>query len=303
MRLNAGRPGARLGPAAFRAALARFGSVHDASLQRPISVRVFDAGDVVPAPGGGETALHETHTRITEALLAVHRAGLVPVCIGGGHDLTFPAVRALALHARSESADPALRLGGINIDAHTDVRETVGSGMPFRALIEHGLLDPAHFVELGLGRFTNAPEHVSWLAGRQTTLITIDTLRGDAGGALVEAAFSLASLRTKPPADPRPAFFSFDLDALDGSLAPGVSAVNPDGLAVPAAVHLVEMAARNPFIRHFDFMELCPPHDDPPFDPCNPVAVGRTARIAALLFIHLVSAFADRSLRRHGDSA
>src|SRR5262249_12704898 len=127
VRLNHGRPGAAGGPPAFRAALARYGVAPPAGWTWPV---VVDAGDIVPAPGHDEAALHETHNRVTAAVSAVLDAGLFPIGIGGGHDLTFPFVRAIA-HRRRTGARP---LTGVYFDAHLDVRETAGSGMAFRRL-------------------------------------------------------------------------------------------------------------------------------------------------------------------------
>ena len=148
VRLNGGRAGAADGPRAFRAALASFGTTWDLDADREIDVRVFDAGDVEPVAGGTEAALAETHARVEAAARALHEHGCVTVGIGGGHDLALPCIAAWAKH-HGEA------VGGINLDAHLDVREKVGSGMPFRRLITGGHVDPRAFVELGLGRFAN----------------------------------------------------------------------------------------------------------------------------------------------------
>lgn len=275
VRMNGGRPGARFGPDAFRAALARFGTGFDAHREGPIEIGVYDAGDVVPARGEGEPALRETHDRITQAVLAVHRAGLLPVCIGGGHDLTYPSARALASHTGQ-------RIGGVNIDAHLDVRETAGSGMPFRALIEGGQLDAKRFTVHGAGRFTNAHKHVEFLRARGGSLDTIDRVLSG------EAPFARALERAGAPA-----FVTIDLDAIDASQAPGVSAVNPMGLSVAPACDAARLAGAAPSVRHFDLMELCPVHDEPAWDD-RVRAPGRTARIAALLFLHFLAGLRER---------
>ncbi|MEO1129082.1 MAG: hypothetical protein AAFX05_05155, partial [Planctomycetota bacterium] len=44
VRLNGGRPGAAAGPTAFRAALARAGSPFDLVREKPMTVRICDAG-------------------------------------------------------------------------------------------------------------------------------------------------------------------------------------------------------------------------------------------------------------------
>ena len=286
VRLNHGRVGAASGPRAFRGALARFGADFDGAAGRslPGSV-VFDAGDVTPAPGVDAEALHRTHERITEALAAVHGLGLIPVCIGGGHDLTFPTVRALAQRVGRP-------VGGINVDAHLDVRETVGSGMPFRALIEGKFLDPQRFVTVGAGRFSDAREHVEYLLTRKATITDIDSALGHSFGAKDAIARAFAPMSNGKPG---PAgFVSIDLDAIDGSQAPGVSAVNPQGLSVAFVCDIARRAGAHAAVRHFDIMELNPAQDDPALDPLVPEPIGRTARVAALVFLSFITGFAER---------
>ena len=274
--LNHGRPGASGGPTAFRAALARFGSPFDAETGRTLSSRFLDCGDITcsdhPDP---ESRLHETHDRASAAVQALHEAGFVTVGIGGGHDGTFAFARGLARHLQSQSPDA--RLGGLNLDPHLDVRETTGSGMPFRQLIEQGFMDPARFVELGIGRFSNSREHIEYLTTRSAHLVTIDRLLSDPK-IEVDRAFEHAF------GSGAPGFVTIDLDSLDGSFAPGVSAVNPMGVTPAIAASVAEQAGSNPMVRHFDIMELSPTHDD-----------GRTARLAALLFIHFLAGFERRS--------
>ena len=269
--LNHGRSGAAEGPGAFRAALATFGSGWDALAGRKLDVPVFDAGDVTPVSGGNESALLETHTRVAAAAAALHRQGLVVVGVGGGHDLTLPTVAALSTHAGRP-------VGGINLDAHTDVRETVGSGMPFRRLIESGALDPRRFVEAGLSRFANQREHVEWLSSKGATLVPVEEVLelGVLARNWLDAALG--------PSREEAAFVTIDLDGLDGAEVPGVSAVNPMGVPVPGACHLAEAAGAEPRVRHFDLMELSPPNDPS----------GRSARVAALLFLSFIAGFATR---------
>jgi len=269
IKLNHGRPGAALGPSAFRAALAKLGTTFDAARRRPLTVRVVDAGDVETAPGDDEAALHETHERITSAVATIHERGMIPVCIGGGHDLTYPSVKAL-------SASVGGPVGGINFDAHLDVRDSVGSGMPFRRLIVEGFLDPTRHVTLGVGRFTNSREHVEWLVHQGGILINADEAmtRADAG------SFALStSMRGGA------GFVSIDLDGIDSSQAPGVSSPNPMGMTAMQANQLAVLAGRHPAVRHFDIMELSPPHD----------VDGRTARVAAKLFLSFVAGLQERA--------
>jgi formiminoglutamase len=269
VRLNGGRPGAAEGPRAFRAALAAFGTPWDLDGDAPLDAAVVDAGDVEPAPGDGEDALAATHARAEAAARALHDAGHVTVGIGGGHDLALPCIAAYAAHV-------GRAVGGINFDAHLDVRERVGSGMPFRRLITGGHVDPRAFVELGLGRFVNDRGDVEWARAQGVTLVSAadvltskvalapllaHALRGDAG------------------------FVSIDLDGIDSAFAPGVSAPCAMGLGVAHATQLAEAAGSDARVGHFNLMELCPPQDRD----------GRTARVAALLFLSFVAGWRRRA--------
>ncbi len=276
VRLNNGRPGAADGPTAFRAALASYGTAFDGAAAKPLNIPVFDAGDVIPTEGDDAAALGETHDRVTAAVADLHAKGLTTFCIGGGHDLTFPSVRAISQHVNTP-------IGGVNVDPHLDVRTNPCSGMPFRAAIDGEFLDPKHFIELGAGRFSNEHAHFEWLRDQGATIILTDDLLAFAsapGEGPMEYAF-----RAAMPNDNSVGFVSIDLDVIDGSQAPGVSAVNPCGLPVSLVCEIARRAGADPRVKHVDVMELSPPNDD---------ASGRTARIAALLFLHFIAGFAER---------
>ncbi|MEM9064754.1 MAG: imidazolonepropionase [Planctomycetota bacterium] len=256
VRLNGGRPGAAGGPTAFRAALARFGVADPVGFDWP---RVHDAGDVVPGP-----SLRETHDRVTEAVCSLCAPDRIIVAIGGGHDLTFPLVRAV-----SKTEGTAL-VGGY-LDPHLDVREQEGSGMPFRRLLEEGFVKRL-WID-GMDERLNSRAHAAWFL--------------DHGGT-VEDGLAADS----PPGD-TPGFFSLDLDALPASSAPGVSSPNPVGTDAAWAHHLAQEMGGWHSLRCFDIMELSPPHDEG----------GRTSRLAASLFLSFLRGVAERETARNSGDA
>lgn len=272
VRLNSGRPGAAGGPRAFRAALARYGVAQPEGWDWP---PVFDAGDVEPAHGHSEASLHETHKRVTAATRAILDSGMFPIAIGGGHDLTFPFVRAAWewLRDGGRLAKDGAGLGGLYFDAHLDVRDTVGSGMPFRRLIEACKVSP--LVCAGFNPLANSREHVRWFLENGGEI-------ADDQWAVWAAVEGDDSALLGALADARHLFCSFDLDVLDASHAPGVSATNPAGITVRQAAAAVMLVASDPRLVCMDFMELCPAHDEPQVDQ----GMGRTARTAAHLFLH-----------------
>ena len=246
VKLNHGRIGAAAGPAAFRAALARLGAREPPDILWPV---VFDAGDVVPG-----ASLEETHDRVSVATSALIEADLLPIAIGGGHDLTFPFVRAVAATFSA--------LTGIYFDAHLDVRENVGSGMAFRRLIDASDVSLLH--QFGFRPLVNNREHLDWFTAHG------GTIHGDTEPVDLPAGKYL--------------FASFDLDVIDMAFAPGVSAPNPNGWTPREAERWVRACGADHRIHSFDLMELSPPHDEG----------GRTARLAAHLFLTFLTGFEER---------
>jgi formiminoglutamase len=246
VRLNHGRPGAAEGPYAFRSALARYGTRHPSMGDLP---KVFDAGDVVPG-----MTLEETHSRVTRVARSLLEKGMIPVGIGGGHDLTFPLVRALA----EVASEP---LTGVYFDAHLDVRSAEGSGMSFRRLVEECGVRRLHV--FGLDPFVNSAEDRAWFTAH--------------GG--VEGGFGWDGEWPEGPL-----FVSLDLDVLDQAFAPGVSAMNPAGWSPQRTERWAEAAGRHAQVRCFDIMELAPRLDE----------TGRTARLAARLFLAFLRGVAMR---------
>ncbi len=253
VRLNGGRPGAALAPRAIRAALATYGVAEPAGGMS--FARVFDAGDVIPG-----ASIDETHDRVTRATEAILDLGLVPIALGGGHDLTFPFVRAACRHLGVRA--------GLYTDAHLDVRAEPGSGMPFRRLIEDCGVNDLRIV--GFRFFVNSREHFDYFKTH--------------GGRVIKPASTIAQAAAHLPSGP--AFVSIDLDAIDSSQAPGVSALNPSGLTVDQVASYAHAAGASPRIKCFDIMEHCPPHDEQ----------GRTARVAAYILLRFLAGLSERSM-------
>lgn len=246
VKLNHGRHGAAQGPAALRAALQRYGVAQPHDWDWPT---IWDAGDVKVVPGD----LHATHERVTEATRAIIEQGVFPIMIGGGHDLTFPFVRAVAEYHKP--------MHGIYFDAHLDVRNETGSGMPFRRLIESGAADSLRVH--GLDPYANSREHVEWFSAH--------------GGRIAGRTHDDDWLA-------QPTFVSLDMDVFDSAHAPGVSALNPNGWSPALAEQWVYQAGRHKQVKCFDIMELSPPHDQD----------GRTARLAARMLLASLRGFSER---------
>jgi len=253
VRLNGGRVGARQGPDAFRAGLAGIGAAESVALAR-FDVPVIDLGNIVP----GET-LSKTHERVTATVAAMLEAGLMPVGIGGGHDLTYPEVRAV-IDGLTRPA--GVSLDGVYFDAHLDVRDEPGSGMPFRRLIEHGGIGRLDL--FGFDPLVNSTAHFDWF-------------RAEGG--------NLADWPPHQWPGSEACFVSICLDVIDMAQAPGVSAPHPAGMRAQVLADYAEAAGRNPSVCCFDIMELSPPFDEQ----------GRTARLAAYLLLRFLAGLKRRA--------
>lgn len=298
VKLNNGRVGAAQGPTAFRAALAKYGVADPNPYELMISQygpktvakldkrnaswreespfpRVFDAGDVIVAHGTDEASLNETHDRVSRAAAAVVKQGLFPIAIGGGHDLTYAFVRGV-IRGLEELSDVRNIKSGTSkrsrptlnhclyFDPHLDYRETVGSGMSFRKLVKENLVHRT--INAGFEPLVNSKRYVAEFH--------------EDGGVILpeewqESFLSKKSFWNKFFFGANRIVCSIDLDVLDQSVAPGVSAMNPCGISVDTASKAIAAITRNPSLCCLDFMELSPPHDEG----------GRTARVAAHLFL------------------
>jgi formimidoylglutamase len=274
-----GRIGAALGPAAIRAELRRYGTAYNFERQADLSgMALADFGDLIP----DETSVEQTHDRLTEAVEAIVGLGALPIVIGGGHDLTFGAVRGSSHRASGA-------MGGITIDAHFDVRETVDgvitSGTPFRNILEKiGNVSGDHFVEIGGNGLVNAKAHYDYLLQKKARIFSLSETQRAGIGPVMEKALQIAGHRTEK------IFFSIDLDAIAQAFAPGVSAPSPEGLTPQEVSHAAYLAGLHPKVAYLDIMEMNPHFDHD----------GRTARLAAALILHFLSGVAQRKERSKG---
>ncbi|HUF46774.1 MAG TPA: formimidoylglutamase, partial [Vicinamibacterales bacterium] len=232
---NGGRAGAALAPVAIRTELARLTAGADATL-RSLFERTIDLGDVSVS---GD--LEQDQLRLGSLVAPWLTRGVLVVVLGGGHETTYGHFLAYASLERDVSI--------LNWDAHTDVRPLVEgrghSGSPFRQALEHpsrrcrryvvaGLQPPrvsaahAHFIEQAGGACHWRDDMTADLPGRLLAELTGDTL------------------------------VSFDIDAVDSSAAPGVSAPATNGLTTTEWLAAAQAAGRHPQTTSMDLVEVNP---------------------------------------------
>ncbi|HUR70246.1 MAG TPA: agmatinase family protein [Candidatus Thermoplasmatota archaeon] len=237
-----GRPGAREGPDAIRAQMAK---LKPWSLSGgPSQVSVRDWGNVrCPMDVAGAHQATET------AALAVLDAGQVPLALGGDHSLTFPLVKA---HEGRRQ-----KMGIINLDAHLDVRDFSGvpnSGTSFGRLLDLGLVPGANLVEVGIRDFANAHAYAQKVHKAGGTILGANEWMRE-GVSVIDHAIDVASEGVDG------VYLSVDIDVLDQAHAPGVSAPTPGGVDTRTLLAAIDRICERCDLVGADIMETAPPLD------------------------------------------
>ncbi len=233
------RPGCRLGPRAIRAAstnLAWDGGPWPWGFDPFEIVEMIDYGDCSFDPGfPGEVpeAIYAEAKQILES-------GTFLLSMGGDHSVTYPVLRAQA-----ERHGP---ISLVQIDAHSDTweesRKRFDHGSMFFHAAREGIVDPTHSVQAGI-RTLNSSSHgftvldAAWVHdnGIAATVARIHEVVGD-----------------------RPAYLTFDIDALDPAFAPGTGTPVCGGLSTWQAQSLVRALSGLKLVGA-DLVEVSPPFD------------------------------------------
>lgn len=259
-----GRRGAREGPDAIREALTKAKTHH---LELGPIERVGDLGNLTIPEGESVRAVHGFVTEVTHE---IHESEAVPVFLGGDNSLTYPNLVPLL---------EGKRVGAINIDAHLDCRavhEQPTSGSPYRQLLETGLSD---LVVVGARDFETSSTYVDYLHDQGGTIIPARDVAADPETAALRALDALGNVES--------IYLSVDVDALDLTAAPGVSAPTPGGVRSLEAFELVRHITSDDRIAGFEVVEtapaLCPD--------------GRTATTAARIVAHALAGISASGTR------
>jgi len=138
------RPGARFGPQHIRAASKLLRTYHPRLDVEPFAVhQVADAGDIAVNPFD----IAEAITTIERASDELRDGGTKLITLGGDHTIALPLLRSLHRDHGPISV--------LHFDAHLDTWDTYFGapfthGTPFRRASEEGLLDPEHYLHVGI---------------------------------------------------------------------------------------------------------------------------------------------------------
>ncbi|MCB2407938.1 arginase family protein [Hymenobacter lucidus] len=269
--LEGGRAGAVHAPDALRRELRRYHKTYNLEHNVDLSaLRIADAGNL--ALSHPDHAVN--HDTIRRRLAELLRQYPQVVVLGGSHDGTYSTVRGLF------EATGGQPVGGINLDAHADVKDKPGlisSGTPFGKLLREKVLAGAHFSEIGLHSNLNTKEDIDFLHQQQATIVPLTHMQQDGMPLFMERALHRA-------ASAGAAFVSFDIDGCAEAYAPAVSAPSADGFTPRQAVEAAFLAGRHEAVRLFELVEL-----NPNFDRDN-----QTARLGATIITAFLTGLAKR---------
>jgi agmatinase len=264
------RPGAQLGPRAVRdwsSHLLSYHGEYDIDLFEALGL--VDIGDVAVVPGNAT----KTVDLVAEAMGEALRAGAMPLLCGGEHITTIGGSMAVDRHAPG-------RYGLILIDTHLDTApdvggETINHCCPITRAMELDSFDPAACVIIGAHGAMNPKSEYAYVREAGVTVFHVSDVDRMGARAVSEKAAEIASAGTDG------VYFSFDVDSLDSSVAPGTCVPTMGGLTSREALAMAAVIGRTDLVA-MDVTEIAPAYDN-----------GQSAIAACQVIVDTLAAYAD----------
>tara|TARA_B100002051_G_C16673589_1_gene605877 strand:+ start:357 stop:1295 length:939 start_codon:yes stop_codon:yes gene_type:complete len=240
------RPGARHGPREIRNASSLVRLYHPISLRSPYDkFNVADIGDCPVNPAD----INDSLNKIENYYKKIFESETIPISIGGDHLITLPILRGL-------KNDKPVAL--FQFDSHSDTWDSYFGGYkythgtPFRRAIEENLINPQKYVILGLRGSLYDPNDLKWAEEQGVTIITIDQY--------YEMGFNNCIKKIYDILEGCNTYFTFDIDGIDPSFAPGTGTPEVGGFNVRESQQIVRALKDLNFIGG-DVVEVSPPFD------------------------------------------
>jgi agmatinase len=198
--------------------------------------KIVDVGDVIHQAG---EPFHRFFSRVEKTADKISRFGAIPISIGGDHSCLYPLVRSAVKRSKEG-------LHVIIFDAHTDLAE-------YDKAISHN-----HGNVVSRLMYENVVSNVTHVG-----------LRGMVGKPLVKSGYRdlyaiddeeclIRALTSNESAD---VYVSFDVDAIDPSLAPGTGTPVPMGLNPATVLKCIHRIGATKNVLGFDIVEYNPMRD------------------------------------------
>lgn len=233
------RPGARLGPAAVRAATVQLNErLYPWGFGPCEHLSVVDVGDCAfdgHRPWTIAAAIQAHAARIVEA-------GALPLTLGGDHWITLPLLRAVA-------ARHGAPLALVHFDAHCDTwpdddPQSLNHGTMFYRAIQEGLIDPKRSVQVGIRTWNDDFQGL--------TILGADAVHEQGPAAIAQRILQVVG-------DAK-AYLTFDIDCLDPAFAPGTGTPVAGGLSSAQAQQVLRGLVPLNLVG-MDVVEVAPSYD------------------------------------------
>jgi agmatinase len=232
------RPGARLGPAAMRAASVQLNEkLHPWGFGPCEHLSVIDYGDCVID--------HHRPSTVVGSIVAharpIVQAGATMLSLGGDHFVTYPLLKA---HAEKHGP-----LALIHFDAHCDTwaddaPDSLNHGTMFYKAVKDGLIDPKRSVQIGIRTWND-------------DFLGLEVLGADW---VHEHGAKAVAERILQVAGEHPTYLTFDIDCLDPAFAPGTGTPVAGGLSSAQAQQILRGLVPLNLVG-MDVVEVAPAYD------------------------------------------
>jgi len=267
---NLGRKGASKGPEYLRKELSNL------AWNEELNIALYDAGNIHCR----EKNLEEAQMALSLAIKKIIELNLIPVLLGGGHDIAFGHYMGISSYFRLENRPR--KIGIINFDAHFDLRPFEAgkgsSGTMFRQIATHckNINESFNYYCIGIQTYANT----------KSLFKTANEL-----GAIYELAKNITPAKMSEieerinqfiaPLDA--IYLTICADVFSSAHAPGVSAPQPFGLHPEIGLELIKHVVSSGKVISFDLAEIAPRFDED----------SRTAKLGAVLIYAIVNTIAE----------
>ena len=281
---NVGKPGSDEGPREFRLASQEYFS-YWFEYQVDLHGSAVDCGDVQMPRVNPELS----RQRIYQAVREVLAAGLTPIICGGDRSLSIAATKALSDHIGAGK-----KMGYLHFGAHLDLADSWAgeknlSTCALARITELPNLAGGNVAHVGARNSLNPKDWIDLAKQRDIRFYPMFELLDRGVDAVVDDAIARAWDGTDAQ------YLGFNLNVMDASMAPGVTAAEPGGLESREMMRIAGAIGRRGGVSVIEISELCPIFD----------VSGTTSRLAACLVLRIMAALAqsrgdvvDQTIRR-----
>lgn len=200
-----------------------------------------------------EGILETTQADYANAICQIINNNSLPIAIGGGHEIAFGSFMGLYQVTKGEQ-----RIGIINLDAHFDLRHDkyATSGTPFRQIAEmlQAHDKPFSYLAVGISEFGNT---AALFEKAQHLGVDVISENDCYRVPMNEIQHQITAFIDKVDI----VYLTLDLDVLQASFMPAVSAVNAKGLSLDFVENCLEFIIKSKKVKMIDIAEFNPSYD------------------------------------------